>query len=162
MFGAEDKFFNLFASLLRITPILPLYGGGRTLFQPVYVGDVARAVVNSIDEKSTYGNTYELGGPTIYTYAELMETILHYTNRNRLLLPVPFKVGDFQAALTELLPKPILTKDQMISLRFNNVVHEDALNIKNLGVEPTSLETILPSYIKRHRRGGRLGRSSEA
>jgi len=162
LFGAEDKFFNLFASLLRITPILPLYGGGRTLFQPVYVGDVARAFVNSIDEKSTYGNTYELGGPTIYTYAELMETILHYTNRNRLLLPVPFKVGDFQAALTELLPKPILTKDQMISLRFNNVVHEDALNIKNLGVEPTSLETILPTYIKRHRRGGRLGRSSEA
>ncbi|MCH2548764.1 MAG: complex I NDUFA9 subunit family protein [Alphaproteobacteria bacterium] len=162
LFGAEDKFFNLFASLLRMTPMLPLYGGGKTLFQPVYVSDVARAIVNSIDDKSTYGNTYELGGPTIYTYTELMEVILRYTNRNRLLLPVPFKVGDLQAALVELLPKPILTRDQMISLRVNNVVHEDALNIKKLGVEPTSLETILPTYLKRYRKGGRLGRRSDS
>ena len=162
LFVAEDKFFNLFASLLRMTPMLPLYGGGKTLFQPVYVSDVARAIVNSIDDKSTYGNTYELGGPTIYTYTELMEVILRYTNRNRLLLPVPFKVGDLQAALVELLPKPILTRDQMISLRVNNVVHEDALNIKKLGVEPTSLETILPTYLKRYRKGGRLGRRSDS
>ncbi len=159
VFGPEDGFFNLFGMLARVLPALPLYGGGKTRFQPVYVGDVAAAIVNAIGDLSTAGKTYELGGPAVYTFAELLEIVLEQTGRRRLLVPVPFAVGEIQAMFLGLLPKPPLTRDQIISLKTDSVVSPDTLALSDLGVQPTALEAIVPTYLRRHRRGGRLGRA---
>ena len=159
VFGPEDGFFNLFGMLARVTPVLPLYGGGKTRFQPVYVGDVAAAVVNALADASAVGKTYELGGPAVYTFAELMEIILEQTGRKRLLVPVPFAIGEIHAMFLGLLPKPPVTRDQIISLKTDSVVSEGALTLADLGVQPTALEAIVPTYLRRHRRGGRLGRA---
>ncbi|NKB50553.1 MAG: SDR family NAD(P)-dependent oxidoreductase [Alphaproteobacteria bacterium] len=160
LFGPEDGFFNLFGALARILPVLPLYGGGKTRFQPVYVGDVAAAIVNALANPATAGKTYELGGPAVLTYAELMEIILEHTGRKRLLVPVPFFVGEIQATFLGMMPKPLLTRDQILSLKTDNIVAEDALTLADLGVQPTTLEAIIPTYLRRHRKGGRLGRAS--
>lgn len=162
LFGPEDRFFNLLGALARVLPVLPLYGGGKTRFQPVYVGDVATAIVNALADASAAGKTYELGGPAIYTYAELMEIVLKHTRRKRLLVPVPFFVGEIQATFLGLMPKPLLTRDQILSLKTDNVVSEGALTLADLGVQPTALEAIVPTYLHRHRKGGRLGRASAA
>ena len=160
LFGPEDGFFNLLGALARVLPVLPVYGGGKTRFQPVYVGDVATAIVHALADASTTGQTYELGGPAVYTYAELMKIVLEHTGRKRLLVPVPFFVGEIQAAFLGLMPKPLLTRDQLLSLRADNVVTDGALTLADLGVQPTSLEAIVPTYLGRHRKGGRLGRAS--
>lgn len=162
VFGPEDGFFNLFGALTRMLPALPLYGGGKTRFQPVYVGDVAAAVVNALADPATAGKTYELGGPSIYTFAELMTIVLAQTGRRRLLVPVPFCVGEIQGTILGLLPKPPLTRDQIISLKSDNVVGDGALTLADLGLQPTALEAIVPTYLRRYRRGGRLGRASVA
>ena len=162
VFGPEDGFFNLFGMLARVLPVLPLYGGGKSRFQPVYVGDVAAAVVGALADPSAVGKTYELGGPAIYTFAELMEIILEQTRRRRLLVPVPFAIGQIQAAFLGMLPKPLMTRDQLLLLKEDNVVADGALTLADLGVQPTALEAILPTYLRRHRRGGRLGRASAA
>ena len=162
IFGPEDGFFNLFGMLARVTPVLPLYGGGKTRFQPVYVGDVAAAVVNALADASAAGKTYELGGPAVYTFAELMEIVLRETRRKRLLVPVPFAIGEIQATFLSLLPKPLVTRDQILSLKTDSVVGEGALTLADLSVQPTALEAIVPTYLSRHRRGGRLGRASAA
>lgn len=160
LFGPEDRFFNLLGALARVLPVMPVYGGGVTRFQPVYVGDVAAAIVSALGDPSTAGKTYELGGPAVYTYAELMKLVLEYTGRKRLLVPVPFFVGEIQAAFLGMMPKPLLTRDQMLSLRGENVVGDGALTLADLGVQPTALEAIVPTYLRRHRKGGRLGRTS--
>ncbi len=160
VFGPEDGFFNLFGALARVLPALPLYGGGKTRFQPVYVGDVAAAIVNALGNPDAVGKTYELGGPSVYTFAELMEIVLAETRRHRLLVPIPFAVGQVQAAFLGLLPKPPLTRDQLISLKTDSVVSEGALTLADLGVQATALEAIVPTYLQRYRRGGRLGRTS--
>ncbi len=160
VFGPEDGFFNLFGALARMLPALPLYGGGKTRFQPVYVGDVAAAVVNALDDPATVGKTYELGGPSVYTFAELMEIVLEQTGRRRMLVPVPFAVGEIQGAILGLMPKPLLTRDQIVSLKSDSVVADDARTLADLGVQPTALEAIVPTYLRRYRRGGRLGRAS--
>ncbi len=160
VFGPEDGFFNLFGALARVLPALPLYGGGKTRFQPVYVGDVAAAIVNALGNPDAVGKTYELGGPSVYTFAELMEIVLAETRRHRLLVPIPFAVGQVQAAFLGLLPKPPLTRDQLISLKTDSVVSEEALTLADLGVQATALEAIVPTYLQRYRRGGRLGRTS--
>jgi len=162
VFGPEDGFFNLFGALARYLPVLPLYGGGTTRFQPVYVDDVAAAVATALADASTAGKTYELGGPTVYTFAELLQIILRETRRARLLVPVPFFVGELHGALLGLLPKPLLTRDQMISLRHDSVVGDDALTLADLGVSATTVESVVPTYLQRYRRGGRLGRASFA
>ena len=162
VFGPEDGFFNLFGALARMLPALPLYGGGNTRFQPVYVGDVATAVVNALDDPASAGETYELGGPSVYTFAELMQIVLEQTRRRRLLVPVPFAVGEFQASLLGLLPKPPVTRDQIRSLKSDSVVGEGARTLADLAVQPTALEAIVPTYLSRYRRGGRLGRASLA
>ncbi|MDH3739282.1 MAG: sugar nucleotide-binding protein, partial [Alphaproteobacteria bacterium] len=159
VFGPEDGFFNMFGMLARYLPVLPLYGGGKTRFQPVYVGDVAAAIVNALTDANAVGKTYELGGPAVYTYAELMELILQHTGRNRLLLPVPFFIGEIQGMFLGMLPRKLLTRDQILSLKTDSVVGESALTLADLGVQPTALEAILPTYLSRHRRGGRLGRA---
>lgn len=160
IFGPEDGFFNLFGMLARVMPVLPLYGGGTTRFQPVYVGDVATAVVDALADASAVGKTYELGGPAVYTFAELMAIVLEQTRRKRLLVPVPFAIGEIQAMFLGLLPKPLVTRDQILSLKTDSVVSEGALTLADLGVQPTALEAIVPTYLRRHRRGGRLGRTS--
>ena len=162
LFGPEDGFFNLFGMLARVTPVLPLYGGGKTRFQPVYVGDVAAAIVNALQDPGSVGKTYELGGPAAYSYAELMEVILANTGRKRLLVPIPFFVGEIQGAMLGMLPKKLMTRDQILSLRTDSVVSDGAKTLGDLGVQPTALEAIVPTYLSRHRRGGRLGRAPVA
>ncbi|MBN43815.1 MAG: complex I NDUFA9 subunit family protein [Alphaproteobacteria bacterium] len=162
IFGPEDGFFNLFAGLARLSPALPLFGGGKTLFQPVYAADVADAIVTALTDPGKSGKTFELGGPQVCSFVELMELMLGEIRRRRLLLPIPFFVGDIQAILLSILPNPPVTPDQMRSLRTDNVVGSDAATLADLGVSPTSMQAILPTYLHRYRRGGRLGRASIA
>jgi NADH dehydrogenase len=160
--GPEDSFFNRFAALARILPALPLIGGGETRFQPVYVGDVAQAVVAALERDDAPGKTYELGGPRIYTFAELMRYMLKVLGRRRLLVSVPFGVATLQARFLELLPQPLLTRDQVELLRRDNVVSPGMSGLEALGITPTPIELIVPQYLARHRanavRAGRFPR----
>ena len=153
VFGPEDDFFNRFAALARIAPALPLIGGGPTRLQPVYVGDVADAIAAIAAGKGKPGTTYELGGPRVYSFRRLIEMILEEIGRKRLLVPVPFPVAMVQAAVLELSPVPLLTRDQVRLLRHDNVLSGDYPGLDDLAIEPTSLEAILPSYLRRYRRG---------
>ncbi len=169
VFGPEDSFFNLFAGISRATPALPLFGGGTTKFQPVYVCDVAAAIVAALDDDSAHGQVYELGGPEMYTFRELMQKMLQVIRRRRLLVPLPYLVGDIQATIMDiqwavlrfffggLVPNPPLTRDMMRQLRVDNVVAPGARTLADLGVVPTSLNAVLPAYLARYRRGGRFG-----
>ncbi|MGD9615892.1 MAG: complex I NDUFA9 subunit family protein [Alphaproteobacteria bacterium] len=162
VFGPEDQFFNRFAAIATVSPVLPLIGGGETLFQPVYVGDVAEAVVRVIDESSTAGRTYELGGPKIYSLRALMELLLEEIRRKRLLVSVPFGAAAIQARLLSLLPDAPLTPDQVEMLKYDNIVSPNALGFEALGIEPTAVEAILPTYLDRFRRGGWYAREPAA
>jgi uncharacterized protein YbjT (DUF2867 family) len=157
VFGPEDDFFNRFAALARWLPALPLIGGGHTRFQPVYVGDVADAVLAALDRHDAEGATYQLGGPKVYSFRELMELLLREINRRRALLPLPYGLASFQAAFLEWLPKPPLTRDQVKLLQRDNVVAVGEPGLIDLGVTPTAAELILPTYLDRFRRGGRSG-----
>jgi NADH dehydrogenase len=168
VFGPEDDFFNRFATMARFAPALPLIGGGRTLFQPVYVGDVADALLRLVEDPAAAGKTYELGGPRAYSFRALLELMLQEIGRRRLLLPVPFGLASLAAFFLELpsnvldllhlpvLPMPPLTQDQVQMLRRDNVVRAGALTLADLGVRPTALERVIPSYLARYRRGGRF------
>lgn len=157
VFGPEDGFFNLFARLARYSPVLPLIGGGRTRFQPVFVGDVAEAVVAALDKPETKGRTYELGGPRVYSFKELLQLMLREVNRRRLLVPVPWGVAKIQAAILGRLPRPLLTGDQLAQLKTDNVVAAGAATLADLGIDrPAAVELILPSYMDIHRAGGRF------
>jgi len=154
VFGPEDQFFNRFAALATISPVLPLIGGGETRFQPVYVGDVADAVVRCIDDSATAGRTFELGGPTVYSFRALIELLLEQIRRKRILIDIPFGLAALQARLMSILPDPPLTPDQVEMLKRDNVVSSGALTLAALGITPTPVEAILPSYLDRFRRGG--------
>jgi NADH dehydrogenase len=160
--GPEDGFFNRFAALARVLPALPLIGGGRTRFQPVYVGDVAQAVVTALERDGCQGQTYELGGPRAYTFAELMRYMLQVLGRRRLLLDVPFGVAQLQARFLELLPEPPLSSDQVELLKQDNVVTPGMPGLEALGITPTPIELIVPQYLARYRaapaRAGRYSR----
>jgi uncharacterized protein YbjT (DUF2867 family) len=156
VFGPEDDFFNRFAFLARIAPALPLIGGGHTRFQPVYVGDVARAACVALSDPATVNKTYELGGPEVMTFKEIMQLVLKEVHRKRLLVPVPFALARIQAAVLGLLPKPMLTLDQVKLLEQDNVVSDGALTLRDLGIAPTAAEAILPSYLWRFRREGQF------
>jgi NADH dehydrogenase len=155
IFGPEDSFFNLFGALLPFTPVLPLIGGGGTRFQPVYVGDVAEAMVRMLARPATAGQTFELGGPRIYTFKELMQLVLEVTGRRRFLVPVPFAVAKFEATFLQLWPAPLLTRDQVELLRHDTVVAEDGPGFEVLGIEPLAAEAVLASYMHRYRRAGK-------
>lgn len=159
VFGPEDEFFNRFASMARVLPALPLIGGGRTRFQPVFVGDVADAVMAILEKPETRGRTYELGGPRVYTFRELMVLLLREIGRRRLLLPLPFWVAKLQALILERLPIPPLTVDQVRLLEHDNIVQPGALGCADLGIEPKSAEVMIPAYLDRHRRRGYYTRS---
>src|SRR5215831_3767598 len=154
VFGPEDQFFNRFAALAMVSPALPLVGGGLTRFQPVYVGDVASAAVRSIDDPAGAGRTYELGGPKVYTFRQLIELLLEEIRRKRLLIDIPFGIASLQARLMAILPNPPLTPDQVELLKRDNIVSSGALTLATLGITPTALEAILPTYLDRFRRGG--------
>lgn len=157
VFGAEDQFFNRFAAIARVSPILPIFGSGvlnagNSLMQPVYVGDVAEAITNVIDSRETAGEIYELGGPRTYSFRAIMELIMRETGRQRLLVPVPFWAMQIPAAVLEILPKPPLTRDQLILLSVDNVVSGSMPGLKDLGINPHSVEAIVPGYLQRYRR----------
>src|SRR5215469_285451 len=154
VFGPEDDFFNRFASLAVMSPFVPLIGGGETRFQPVYVGDVASAAIRVLDDPATAGRTYELGGPKVYTFRQLMELLLGEIKRHRRFIDLPFGLASLQARLMSLLPKPPLTPDQVEMLKRDNVVAAGALDLKTLGITPTSVEAIIPTYLDRFRKGG--------
>lgn len=158
VFGPEDGFFNLFAGLSRLSPVLPLIGGGHTRFQPVYVMDVADAVMACLDRPETQGKTYQLGGPKTYSFRALMELLLQVTDRRRLLLPLPWGLAGFLAGLLGLLPKPLLTRDQVAQLRHDNVVADGAPGLADLGIAPTAVEVVVPTYLDVYRVGGRFNR----
>jgi NADH dehydrogenase len=154
VFGPEDDLFNRFAALARLLPALPLIGGGGTKFQPVFVGDIARATAKVLSDESTAGKTYELGGPEIMTLKEIMELVLKETRRSRLLLPIPFGLARVQGFLLGLLPKPLLTLDQVRLLETDNVVSEGAPTLRELGIVPEAAGAIVPSYLWRFRKHG--------
>ena len=157
VFGPEDAFFNKFAGMTRISPILPVF---ETKFQPVYVGDVADAFLRILADPSTSGKTYELGGPRVVSFRECMELMLHEIARHRLLLPLPLGLAEVQGWFLEKLPTPPLTRDQVKLLSRDNVVSPGALTLNDLGIEPTDLEAVLPTYLDRFRPQAKRRRAS--
>jgi uncharacterized protein YbjT (DUF2867 family) len=165
MFGPEDQFTNRFAALARISPFLPLIGGGVTKLQPAYVGNVATAVADAVDGKTKPGATYELGGPEVLTMREIMEIILRITERRRMLLSLPFGLAKFQAMFLQFAPGALkLTPDQVTLLQSDNVVSDAAkaagLTLEGLGIAPGSLEAIAPQYLWRFRASGQFQKKS--
>ena len=158
VFGPEDGFFNRFAGMARLSPALPLIGGGQTRFQPVYVGDVAEAMAVALERPDCRGKTYELGGPRVYSFEALLRYLLQQIGLRRLLAPLPFGLAELQGAMLEKVPliAPPLTRDQVRLLRSDNVVSEGALTLHDLGIEPTAVETVVPTYMDRYRTGGRF------
>ena len=154
VFGPEDDFFNRFAALARLLPALPLFDGGATRFQPVYVGDVAEALSRAIESQRSAAKLYELGGPRVYTYREIMELVLTETQRDRRLISIPSAAVRPLAALAGLLPSPPLTGDQLIQLGRDNVVSPTALGLSDLGVAPRAAGPIVAGYLRRYRRAG--------
>ena len=155
VFGPNDAFFNRFASMAMVSPFLPLIGGGMTKFQPVYVDDVADAAMAALDLPEAAGRTYELGGPTVFTFRELMELTMKVMRRKRMLVEIPFWAAKIQAAVLELLPSPPLTRDQVELLKTDNVVAPGARTLAELGIEATAVDAILPTYLEKFRPGGR-------
>jgi NADH dehydrogenase len=157
VFGQDDHFFNRFASMATMSPVLPLIGGGATRFQPVFVGDLGKALAMVVTTAEAEGQTYELGGPAIFSFRQLMELVLQETHRRCLLLPVPFPVAKAMGAagdmMAGLLPPPI-TSDQVELLKTDNVVSGAYPGLADLGVTPTTLEAVLPGYLYRYRKGG--------
>jgi NADH dehydrogenase len=162
MFGPEDDFFNRFAAMAQLSPVLPLVGGGRTRFQPVFVGDVAEAIARAVDGDAPAGTTYELGGPEVKTFRELLEFVLATIGRRRLLVPLPFRLATLQATFLQYLPKPPLTPDQVTLLRTDNVVSAEAMRegrtLPALGIDPATIAAIVPNYLWRFRKTGQFGR----
>ena len=149
LFGPDDAFLNRLAAMARVMPVLPLFGSGETRLQPVYVGDVAEAVAKVLTAPSAKGQVYELGGPRIYTYKALVQSVLTQIDRKRLLLPVPYFVWELLATLLAPLPKRPISRDQVILMKQDNVVDPQAATFADLGIAPTSIEEILPTYLGR-------------
>ncbi|MFA4940605.1 complex I NDUFA9 subunit family protein [Brevundimonas sp.] len=161
VFGAGDGFLNRFAAMATLSPVLPLIGGGDTRFQPVYVGDVAEAIARGVTRVDAAGRTFELGGPSLYTFREVLELVRRETGRDRMLVPVPFVVAKPLGSLLQLGRfvgvTPPLTRDQVLMLEKDNVVASDALGLSNLGIDhPAGMAAIAPSYLWRYRVGGQF------
>jgi uncharacterized protein YbjT (DUF2867 family) len=155
VFGADDKFFNKFGQMAALFPALPLIGGGETKFQPVFVGDVAQVVAKAVASPAAEGLTYELGGPAVYSFKDLLEFILRETGRNRVLAPIPFFAAGLIGKVGDLSPiNPPLTSDQVESLKTDNVANNGLPGLAEAGVVPTAVEAIAPSYLYRYRKGG--------
>jgi uncharacterized protein YbjT (DUF2867 family) len=154
VFGPEDQFFARFGAMAMVSPFLPVIEG-NTKFQPVYVGDVADAVIAALELPSAQGQVFELGGPQIMSFRDVLDYVLHETRRNRLLLPVPRWLAGIQAAVLQHLPGRLLTRDQLLMLRRDNVASDAMPGLAALGVAPTPISLIVPNYLSRYRAGGR-------
>jgi len=149
MFGPGDALFGTLADIVRMLPVVPIIGGGRTRLQPVYVEDVAQAIVRLLADPETASRTYELAGPGVYTLRELVGFVLRIMNKHRLLVPVPFTVAEIQARLFEFLPSPPLTTGQVDLLRLDNLASGALPGFRELDIQPKALEEIVPTYIGR-------------
>lgn len=158
VFGYDDNFFNLFAGMAQILPALPLIGGGKTRFQPVYVGDVAAAAIAALINPDTAGKIYELAGPDVLTFRQIYETLFRETGRRRCLVTLPWGLAKLQAGFMELMPKPALTRDQVEQLKYDSIRTARSLGLEDLGITPTSLGIVLPRYLARYKPGGRFGK----
>lgn len=160
VFGPGDDFLNKFATLAGFAPALPLIGGGRTRFQPVFVQDVAEAVARALGDTAFAGRAFELGGPAVMTFEDLLKLVTRETGRRRALLPLPFPIARIVGGLAQLTAlvglKPVLTADQVVLLQTDNVVSDGAEGLRALGVEPTGIDAIAPSYLWRYRKGGQF------
>jgi uncharacterized protein YbjT (DUF2867 family) len=161
VFGQEDAFFNRFAGMARLMPVLPVIGG-ETRFQPVYVGDVADAAMAALDRPEAMGRTYELAGPRAASFRALMEYMLGLIGRRRRIVELPGGLARLMAGLTGWLPNPPITRDQLLLLRHDNVAAPGAPGLKELGIEPTAMESVLPTYLSRFRKGGGHGETLSA
>lgn len=162
IFGADDGVFNRPAQLSILLPFLPLIGGGKTKFQPVYVGNVVDAILACANQSSTDGKIYELGGEDIITFRGLYEKMFTYTKRPRKLFSLPSCFAKMGAFFFEFFPNPVLTRDQVTSLKYDSIVSEEALGLKELGICPTSMDLILPQYLSRFQPGGDFGEQKNA
>ena len=153
VFGAEDQFFNRFGAIAQYLPFMPVIAGG-TKMQPVYVGDVADAVMAGLTQSDTIGACYELGGPRVWTFREILAWILVQTRRQRRLVDIPMGMARMQARVAELLPTKPFTRDQLLMLSRDNVVAPGAHGLSELGIVPTPVELVVPSYLERFRPGG--------
>jgi NADH dehydrogenase len=168
VFGPEDNFFNMFAALAQFLPALPLIGGGKTRFQPVYVGDVATAALcalqlPTIGEQNPQGRIYALGGPEIVSFKEIYKRLFEWTGRERALIALPFWVARIGAFLLQMLPpRPLLTPDQVRSLETDSIVPQGAAGLEDLGIIPTGMTLIVPGYLERFRSGGRFSATKAA
>lgn len=168
VFGQGDGFFNKFGEMAAVSPVLPLIGGGHTRFQPVFVGDTARAFANAVLDPATAGQTYELGGPGVYSFRELLELVLAETERKRGLIPLPFAIAGLIGKLCEPIAfftpvAPPLTADQVTLLKTDNVVSGTLPGLADLGISaPTAVEGVLASYLYRFRKGGQFADMTES
>ena len=157
IFGPEDKFFNTFASYARIFPVLPLIGGGKTKFAPIYCVDVGKAIVKALELKNTEPKIYELGGPEDYSFRELIEILLGEIKKKRFLVNIPFNIAKFQSYFLQMLPNPILTMDQVELLKYDKIISGEHPTLKDLGIQGKTIHSILPEYIYRFRTYGQFG-----
>ena len=160
VFGQEDQFLNKFAAMARVLPVMPLFGGGVTKFQPVFVGDVAKAIVAALEGRARPGTIYELGGPQVVSFKALIEYVLNETGRTRLPVSIPFWFAKLKASFLQVLPGAPLTVDQVIMLQSDNIVGEAARaenrTLAGLGIEPVAVESVAPSYLYRFREKGQF------
>jgi uncharacterized protein YbjT (DUF2867 family) len=148
MFGPDHDFLNRLAGLARVLPVLPLFGPGEVKLQPVYVDDVAAAVVKALATPAAAGKLYELGGPRVYSYKALVKLVLQHTGQRRLLLPVPYFAWNALAALMAPLPARPISRDQVKLMQKDNVVSPGALTLADLGITPTALDAVAPTYLR--------------
>ena len=151
IFGPEDNFFNKFSRMSLFSPFLPLIMGGKTKFQPVYVEDICKGIMEIL-KKNITNKTFELGGPDIFSFKELLQILLRIINRKRILIYIPKKIAILMAKFFQVLPNPLLTEDQIKLLENNNIVLSTNYTFKYLGINPVSLELILPDYLKRFKK----------
>tara|TARA_Y100000590_G_C15571028_1_gene958602 strand:+ start:1 stop:879 length:879 start_codon:yes stop_codon:yes gene_type:complete len=157
VFGPEDKFFNMFASIAQFSPMLPLIGGGKTKFSPIYVGDIAKAIVRVLELNNSEPVIYELGGPENFSFKQLIEILLIEIKKKKFLIPIPFGLAKFQSYFLGMMPNPLITPDQVEMLKYDNIISGEHPTLKDLGISGKTLQSILPQYIYRFRTGGQFG-----
>jgi NADH dehydrogenase len=162
VFGVEDNFFNMLARMAVLLPALPLIGGGGTKFQPVYVGDIAEAVSAALETDRSAGLLYELGGPETISLRGIYERVFRETERKKMLVPLPWGLASLQGKMLGLMPRPLLTADQVETLKADSVVSGELPGFAELGLVPTGMDAILPTYLSRYRPGGRFGDKKRA
>ncbi|MGE0417021.1 MAG: complex I NDUFA9 subunit family protein [Acetobacteraceae bacterium] len=153
VFGPEDAFFNRFAAIARLAPVMPVISG-KTRMQPVYVGDVADAVMAALSRPDATGAVYELGGPRVWTFRELLAYILKVTHRDKRMVEIPMGLARLQATFAEMLPHKPLTRDQLVLLSRDNVAANGMPGLAALGITPTPVDLIVPGYLRRFQPGG--------